>query len=86
MATKPGRHSSRQARRTDAPRAAVPPRLLSLREVVELTGVSRDTIYRWGRLGKFPRHIPIGIRCSRWSEDEIMEWMTEAAAARGEAA
>lgn len=80
------KHSSRQARRSAAPRAAVPPRLLSLREVIELTGVSRDTIYRWGRLRKFPRHIRIGMRCSRWREDEILAWMAAAAATRDEAA
>jgi prophage regulatory protein len=55
--------------------AAPPTKLLSMKEVRALTGVSVDTIYRWGREGKFPRHIAIGERCSRWREDEIAAWI-----------
>ena len=35
-------------------RTTTVPRLLSLRKVRALTGVSADTIYRWGREGRFP--------------------------------
>ena len=55
--------------------AAPPTKLLRMQEVRALTGVSVDTIYRWGREGKFPRHIEIGERCSRWREDEIAAWI-----------
>ncbi len=86
MVTKPEKQRHKQARRADGRGAVMPPRLLSLREVMALTGVSRDTIYRWGRLKKFPRHLRIGMRCSRWREDEILAWMVAAATTRDQAA
>ena len=58
------------------------PRLLSLGEVRALTGVSADTIYRWGREGRFPRRIDISERCSRWREDEIAAWLEERSSER----
>ena len=58
------------------------PRLLSLGEVRALTGVSADTIYRWGREGRFPRRIDISERCSRWREDEIAAWVEERSSER----
>lgn len=51
------------------------PRLLRLRQVIEITGLGRDTIYRYIRLGQFPRQRRIGERASAWREDEIKEWI-----------
>jgi prophage regulatory protein len=51
------------------------PRLLRLRQVIEITGLGRDTIYRYIRAGQFPRQRRISERASAWREDEIKEWV-----------
>lgn len=59
-----------------------PTRLLRLRDVMQLTGYSRDTIYRLGRTGKFPRRIELSERASRWREDELFAWIEARTAER----
>lgn len=51
------------------------PRLLRLRQVIEITGLGRDTIYRYIRAGQFPRQRRISERASAWREDEIKDWI-----------
>ncbi|WP_116812459.1 helix-turn-helix transcriptional regulator [Steroidobacter cummioxidans] len=51
------------------------PRLLRLRQVIVVTGLGRDTIYRYIRSGQFPRQRRITERASAWREDEIKEWI-----------
>lgn len=51
------------------------PRLLRLRQVIEITGLGRDTIYRYIRAGQFPRQRRISERATAWREDEITEWI-----------
>ena len=48
--------------------------LLRLPEVVQLTGLSKRTIYRWIGDGKFPKQTKFGRQISVWSEDEILKW------------
>ena len=50
-------------------------RLLRLPEVIEITGLGRDTIYRHIREDRFPRQRRIGERASGWREDEIRAWV-----------
>jgi prophage regulatory protein len=50
-------------------------RLLRLPEVIEITGLGRDTIYRYIRGGRFPRQRRISERASGWREDEIRAWV-----------
>lgn len=50
-------------------------RLLRLPEVMEITGLGRDTIYRYIREGRFPRQRRISERASAWREDEIGAWV-----------
>lgn len=52
-----------------------PCRLLRLPEVIEVTGLGRDTIYRYIREGRFPRQRRISERASGWREDEIGAWV-----------
>ena len=46
-------------------------RLLTLREVCEMTGLSRSSIYAMMAAGEFPRPIRIGARAVRWYENEV---------------
>jgi prophage regulatory protein len=50
-------------------------RLLRLPEVIEITGLGRDTIYRYIREDRFPRQRRISERASGWREDEIAAWV-----------
>jgi prophage regulatory protein len=47
-----------------------PERLLKLRHVLELTALSRATLYRRMEQGTFPRPVKFG-RASRWVASEI---------------
>lgn len=50
-------------------------KLISMREVKEMTGKSRSTIWRWIRDGKFPKPRQVGTRDIGWLESEIEEWV-----------
>lgn len=51
------------------------PRMLRLPQVIALTGLGRDSIYRLGNAGQFPRPRKISERASAWREDEIQKWI-----------
>lgn len=57
-------------------------KLLRLPEVKARTGLSRSTIYALIGQSKFPRHIPLGMRCVGWLESEIDAWIETRAASR----
>ena len=46
-------------------------RLLRFEEVSQRTALSRDSIYRLGREGRFPRPIKVSKWASRWVESEV---------------
>jgi predicted DNA-binding transcriptional regulator AlpA len=49
--------------------------MLRLPAVMEITGLGRDTIYRYIREGRFPAQRRISDRASAWRSDEIDEWL-----------
>ena len=50
-------------------------KLLRRKEVEELVGLSRASIYRWMDSGKFPRCVRVGSKAVRWKESDITAWM-----------
>ena len=50
-------------------------KLLRRREVEEVTGMSRSTIYRKMDVGLFPRPVKIGPSAVRWKESDIETWL-----------
>lgn len=52
-----------------------PQRLLRLRQVIELTGLGRDSVYRLIREGRFPRQRRLSERASAWRSDEVAAWI-----------
>lgn len=50
-------------------------RLLRLRQVINLIGISRSSIYQLERDGRFPKRVAIGPRSVAWRESEILEWI-----------
>ena len=59
-------------------------RLLRRRQVEEITGMSRSSIYRLMQKGKFPRPVRIGPAAVRWKASDITAWMESRPVARGE--
>lgn len=59
----------------------VGPKLLTLKEVTELTTRSSSTIYNMVKEGTFPEWIKLGSS-SRWRESEVLDWIEEQAAKR----
>jgi prophage regulatory protein len=57
-------------------------RVLRLPATEEKSGLKRDSIYRLGRLGLFPKPIKLSERSSGWFEDEIETWLEQRAKAR----
>ncbi len=48
---------------------------LRIKQVAELTGLSRATIYNMEKAGTFPKKTPLGERAVAWRESEIAAWM-----------
>lgn len=58
------------------------PKILRLPAVMAMTGVSRQSIYRWGKAGTFPAPMKIGPRNSGWLLAEVENWIVDRSAAR----
>ena len=54
---------------------------LSVIQVAERLGVSRDSIYRWKRLGDFPKAYKLSAGSSRWRLADIEDWESKLDAA-----
>lgn len=49
-------------------------RIFRLPKVLEITGLTRSTLYRKIERGEFPRQIKLSERCAGWRESAIREW------------
>ena len=52
-------------------------RLLRLKEVEQMVGLSRTSIYRHMDSGDFPHPVRVGPRAVRWRLRDIEQWMSE---------
>lgn len=50
-------------------------RILRLPEVIEITGLSRTTVYRLMLAEEFPASVSLGARSIGWSSSEISAWI-----------
>ena len=57
-----------------APVSLIKPMLVRLPDVCTLVGVRRPTIYKYVKLGTFPKPIKIGS-ASLWSLEEVENWI-----------
>jgi prophage regulatory protein len=55
----------------------MPDRTLRIAQVIELTGLSRSTIYAMVKSGDFPENHPIGSRAVAWREADVLEWLRD---------
>ena len=56
-------------------------RMLRLPEVLELTGLSRSTIFRLVQTGTFPPSVKLTTRTIGWFSTDIETWIAARAAA-----
>jgi prophage regulatory protein len=57
------------------------PRMLRLKQVMEMTSLSRTTLWRLKKSGAFPQGIPLSPRVRGYLESDIIEWLQERAVA-----
>ncbi|MEY8765732.1 MULTISPECIES: helix-turn-helix transcriptional regulator [Francisella] len=50
-------------------------KIMRIGEVVEITGVSRSTIYRWVDKGQFPKYVKLSPTSTGWYSDKVYEWL-----------
>ena len=50
-------------------------KLIKIREVMNLTGLSRMSIYRFEQRGAFPARRRIGANTVAWLDSDIDEWI-----------
>jgi prophage regulatory protein len=50
-------------------------RFLKLPQVMEMTGLRHDSVYRLEKNNDFPRRRKLSERASAWLESEILAWM-----------
>ena len=48
--------------------------LLRRKEVERIAGISRASIYRLIKAGKFPRPVSIGTGSVRWKQSDVIAW------------
>ena len=61
--------------RTRPTDAAPRRKLIRLGAVLELTGLSPSTIYKYMALDQFPQSVKIGPHAVRWYLDEILDYI-----------
>lgn len=50
-------------------------RVVRIKEVVKLTGISRTSLYRAMAAGTFPRQVDIGMRATAWMLSDVQAWL-----------
>ncbi|WP_219599017.1 helix-turn-helix transcriptional regulator, partial [Aeromonas salmonicida] len=50
-------------------------KLIKLKEVTEMTTLSKATIYRLMSKGEFPGVVRLGPRAVAWMQSEVIKWI-----------
>ncbi|MBD1576932.1 AlpA family transcriptional regulator [Vibrio sp. S11_S32] len=50
-------------------------RLIRLKEVINLTALSRSSIYKKMNSDEFPKSVSLGDRAVAWIESDVIEWI-----------
>jgi prophage regulatory protein len=61
----------------DATAPPRPIRLLRIKQVLELVGLKKATVYQLHKNGLFPRSVKITGRAVGWVEEEVQRWLAE---------
>lgn len=52
-------------------------RIIRAKEIQELTGLSRTTLWRLENKGKFPRRVSLGANSVGWQYQEVINWISK---------
>lgn len=52
-------------------------RILRTRDITEMLGVGRTTLWNWVRAGDFPTPLQLGPRTVGWKATDIQQWIDE---------
>ena len=52
-----------------------PERILRIKEVTEITGLSRTTIWRMERKDEFPARVQLGVGSVGWKASDVNNWI-----------
>jgi prophage regulatory protein len=63
-----------QEQSSKSPIASIAGRLIRLKEIKQLTGLSGSTIYKYVSEDRFPKAVRLGERSVAWRGDEILAW------------
>lgn len=58
-------------------------KMLRLKAVKEIVGLSQSTIYLMMSKGEFPQNISLGARAVAWSDGDIQAWIDSRISSRG---
>ena len=58
--------------------------LLNRKQVEELLGIKKSSLYSYMRQGDFPAPIRLSPKCVRWRRSEIEAWLASRPRATGE--
>ncbi len=61
-------------------------KVIKLKEVMSLTGLSKTSIYKFAASNSFPKPIPLGGRAVGWIESEVQSWIESRIRLRDEVA
>ena len=50
---------------------------IRLNKVIGITALSRPTVYRLMKQGKFPKQVQLGERSVAWILEEVEQWMED---------
>ena len=50
-------------------------RLIRMKEILQITGLGRSTVYLYISQQRFPNPVKIGYRSVAWREDDVQEWI-----------
>lgn len=50
-------------------------KLISIKQVLELTAISRATLYRYMDKGTFPKPRKLDSKTIRWVESDVSNWI-----------
>lgn len=59
-------------------------RFIRMKQVMEMTSLSRSAIYRYIEQGRFPRSVSLGCHATAWLESEVQDWMRDVLGRRDE--
>ena len=58
-------------------------RILRIRQVLEVTGLRRTSLYKKLNANEFPKPVKLGVRAVGWRETDVHAWMDNLATSKG---